>query len=248
MNNKKYEIHEFAGLVPMASQSEQSSLNTDILKNGLHDPIVLWRGKIVDGRCRQIACLLAGEKIRTKELDDSLTEDAVKSFVKSVNTRRNLTQTQKIMSACKQSLDPSEKSSMDVIAHSWGISRAILANAKYISKERPEFIDSLFNGKSVKILNADNEEIESNKITAVYAYIKRYEEQHIAENNDHAWHENTYIKTQKGKEWYYDEVKELKLKHKDVKVKMRLAELANYKFEDYSDLLTAIEKIPEIKG
>ncbi len=226
--NKKYEIHEYAGLVPMASESEQSSLNTDILDNGLHDPIVLWKGKIVDGRCRQIACLLAGEKIRTKELDSSLSEDAVKSFVKSVNTRRNLTQTQKIMSACRQSIDPSEKLSMDAISHSWGISRAILANAKYISKERPEFIEPLFNGKSVKILNSDNEEIESNKVTAIYAYIKR-DKENVEEENIHAWHEDSFINTQKGKEWYYDQIRNNKIK--DVPTKIMIAELANYKFK-----------------
>ncbi len=228
MENINYEIHEYAGLVPMASEEEQTSLTNDIRLNGLREPIVLWKGEIVDGRCRQIACKINGERIRTKELDDSLTDEEVKIFVKSINTRRNLTSTQKVMSACRQSLDPSVKLTIKEIAKSWGITETLLKNAKYIAKNRPEFIDPLFNGKSVVIVNSKGLEITSNKVTAIYAFVKR-ENESVSENNDHAWHENTYIKTQKGKEWYYDAINKNKIK--DIPTRMMIAELANYKFK-----------------
>ena len=116
----------------------------------------------------------------------------------------------------------------DQIAKSWGIGEGTLKNARYIAKEKPEFIDPLFNGKTVTIENAEGKKIESNKITAIYAFLKRKEES-VAENTDHAWVEDSYIKTQAGKEWYYRQLEEIGIIG-EKKTKMLIAELANYKF------------------
>ena len=55
--SKALPIHEYAGLVPMASEKEQVALTIDIKANGLREPILLWRGEVVDGRCRMKSCL-----------------------------------------------------------------------------------------------------------------------------------------------------------------------------------------------
>lgn len=223
-----FEVNEeLAGLVPMATDVEQAVLTRDIADNEQRDPIVLWQGKVVDGRCRQKALVTLGKHILYKELDDSLTEDDVRIFVKSVNTRRNLTMTQKILSACRESLLPGSKS-ISKIAKSWGIGEGTLKNARYIAKERPEFIDPLFNGKTVTIENVDGKRIESNKITAIYAFLKRKEES-IVEDTEHAWEESSFIKTQSGKEWYYKQIEAIGVIG-EIKTKMLIAELANYKF------------------
>ncbi len=223
----KIEAHEYAALVPMASLDEQAALTKDIKENGLREPIVLWRGKIVDGRCRQMACNTVGERIRFKELDDSLDDNAVKAFVKSVNTRRNLTQTQKIMSACRESLDANSRKIQDV-ADSWGISKRILENARMIAKNRPEFIDPLFNGKSVTITDRDGNDLLSNKVSAVYSYVKKGID-NASEDNQFGWKDDGAINTQLGKEWYYEQLVEID-RIGPVKMKMLLTELANYKF------------------
>ncbi len=223
---KTYPIHEFAALVPMASLDEQAALNKDILENGLHEPIMLWGGQVVDGRCRQIACKLAGEKIRIKDLDSNLTEEEVKTFVKSVNIRRNLTFTQKVIVACKSSLEPDSKRSVKDTAATWGISKPILDNARFIARERPEFVKPLFDGKSVNIINKDGQEVQSNKITAIFAYCKRSEEN--GERIDtHAWNVDSEIKTQRGKEWYYNQQKDI---NNNKLMRILISELANFKF------------------
>ena len=219
--------HKLAGVVPMASDTEQALLTEDIKKNGLREPITLYRGEIVDGRCRQIACLLSGTRIMAKELDDDLTEDEVRIFVKSVNTRRNLTSTQKIMSACRESLRPGSGTVKDV-AKAWGVSKTILDNARYIVRVRPEFLDPLFNGQGVTIIDSNGKKTVSTKVSAIYAYLRR-EEQAVKEDTQHGWDENAYIKTQAGKEWYYKQVK-MADSIGSVKYKMLVAELANYKF------------------
>lgn len=223
---------KLAGIVPMALPAEQAALTNDLMNSGQKDPIVLWKGEVVDGRCRQKALVTIGKEILYRELDSSLTEEEVKVFVKSVNIRRNLTTTQKIISACRESMVPGS-ASIVAIAKSWGIGDKTLKNARYIARERPEFIDPLFNGKTVKIENAEGKSIESNKITAIYAFLKRKEE-NVAENTDHAWVEDSYIKTQAGKEWYYRQLEEIGIIG-EKKTKMLIAELANYKFMKEND-------------
>lgn len=222
-----FEINEeLAGLVPMADDVEQAVLTQDIADNQQQDPIVLWRGKVIDGRCRQKALIMLEQHILYRELDDELTEDEVRIYVKSVNTRRNLTHTQKVMSAVRDSLRPNSKSN-SIIAKAWGISEGLLKNGKFIAKQRPEFIQPLFNGNSVNITSAEGFETTSNKISTIYASIKR-ELEFAVEDKEHAWSDDAAINTQKGKEWYYDFIKKNEIK--DIPTKMALVELANYKF------------------
>ena len=215
-----------AGLVPMASDAEQAVLMADIRDNEQRDAIVLWRGEVVDGRCRQKALTTLGKHILYKELDNSLTEDEVKIFVKSVNTRRNLTPTQKVMIACRESMHPSSTKALAAIAKSWGISKEILGNARFIVKEKPEWEEALFNGGAVAVIDKNGAEKYTNKVTTIYAYLKRLSEA-VEEDDIHAWKEDSYIKTQAGKEWYYEQVANME---QTVKTKMLIAELANYKF------------------
>lgn len=220
---------KLAGLVPMASEAEQAVLMADIKDSEQRDPIVLWRGEVVDGRCRQKALTTLGRHMLYRELADSLTEDEVRVFVKSVNTRRNLTSTQKVMSACRESLREGETRAVAIIAKTWGISRDILGNARFIAKENPDMAETLFNGGSVEIIDANGKAKLTNKVTTIYAYLKKLSEA-VEEDNQYAWQEDTYIKTQAGKEWYYTQVSSLDSQTDILRVKMLLAELANYKF------------------
>ena len=232
--DRQFEVHDYAALVPMANAVEQDALTKDIKDHGLREPIVLWRGKVVDGRCRLKACKALGERIRIKELDDELDDAAVKAFVKSVNTRRNLTTTQKIMSACRVSLDKDNTLKLQDIAESWGISFSILKNARFIANNAPEYIIPLFNGEAVNIYDAKGNYITTNKITAVWAHIKRKLE-NVKEDDRHGWEEDSYIKTQAGKDWYYEQIRIANEVGGDMTYKQLVAELANYKFEGELD-------------
>ena len=228
---KTYPINEdLAGLVPMANEAEQLILKNEIKEeNGLLLPVVLWRGHIIDGRCRQKACVELDIEMLVEELDPELSYDEVARKVKGYNSRRNLTPTQKVMAACRQSLKPSCKLSTIEVAKTWGISRDILGNARFITQERPEWAETLFNGGAVEIIDYQGNPKLSNKITTIYAYLKKLSEA-VVEDSQHAWQEDTYIKTQAGKEWYYTQVSSLDSQTDILRVKMLLAELANYKF------------------
>ena len=224
---------KLAGLVPMATIDEQIALTSDIEASGQRDPIVLWKGEVVDGRCRQLALVTLGRHIMYKELSDSLDEDEVKVFVKSVNTRRNLTSTQKVIAACKQSFEPDCKKSIEDIAKSWGIGREVLKNSRYIYKNMPMIIEPLFNGKSIPITR-NGKEISTNKITTIYAYIKKIEEdtKMIQENG---WKEDTAILTQEGKEWFYEKMASRNIPNDNYLARKDYMEFANIKFPKNED-------------
>jgi len=228
---------ELAGLVPMASEAEQAALTQDIKVNGLREPIVLWKGKVIDGRCRQKSCEIAGKPLMSRELPDHVTEAEARIFVKSVNTRRNLTHTQKVISACKESMRP-ESDSVLKIAKAWGIGKAILNNARYIYREANHLIEPLFNGEAVAIVGANGKATTTSKVSAVYASVKRHKEA-VTPVEPHGWMEDSYITTQAGKDWYYSIVSNVE----DTRARMALADYANilYACTDIQALTSTIE-------
>lgn len=219
----KFEAHLYAALVPMASDAEQASLTEDIRTNGLREPIILWKGKIVDGRCRQKACLVANMQLSYVELEDELPDEEVALLVKSLNTRRNLTHTQKVMVAAKESMKAGTSTKKQ--AKLWSVSEVLVKNARWLIRNYSEVADSLFNGKSVELKNGNT----SNKVSTIYAHYKELYED-IQEDTEHGWEEDTYIETQTGKNWYYKQIAMINAGD-NTRAKMLIAELANYKFK-----------------
>ena len=59
------EAHSAAAMFPMMSADELQALAADIEAHGLVEPVVLFEGKILDGRNRVKACELAGVRVDT---------------------------------------------------------------------------------------------------------------------------------------------------------------------------------------
>lgn len=89
-------IHPLADLVPSMTDEEYVALRDDIAEHGLRDEIVLYEGKVLDGRHRLRAC-------RYTDIEPRFTDyegEEPASFVLSHNLhRRNLTASQKAMLA-----------------------------------------------------------------------------------------------------------------------------------------------------
>src|SRR5262249_13857461 len=91
-------FHPLADIFPLLEGEEFKTLVEDIRSNGLHEPIVLYQGQILDGRNRQRACLEAGIEPRFKQYSGS---DPL-AFIVSLNlTRRHLNESQRAMVAAK---------------------------------------------------------------------------------------------------------------------------------------------------
>jgi len=90
------EYHPLANLFPLLGETELQTLSDDIRDNGLNVPITMYEGKILDGRNRHAACILAGV---APAFTDFEGHDPV-TFVVSTNLhRRHLTTGQRAMIA-----------------------------------------------------------------------------------------------------------------------------------------------------
>jgi hypothetical protein len=88
----KYEFHLIADILPLMSKEELEVLAADIKANGLQVPIVLYQGKVLDGRNRYLACLQIGYEPTFTEYTGN---DPLAHSLSLNLRRRNLTTGQK---------------------------------------------------------------------------------------------------------------------------------------------------------
>lgn len=162
-----YEVHPLANMVPMATLEEQAALEDDIRANGQLHPIKLYRGRIVDGRCRTLACLELGVQPATVNLSNNMTLDEVATYVKSENTRRNLNIAQKAIIAAKAAAANPNINYKDACV-TWGIKANDFYAGKYILAHNAGYAAALFKGNTVPINNRK----QSRSPQVVYNFLK----------------------------------------------------------------------------
>lgn len=92
------QAHPLANIFPLLDGDEFAALAEDISEHGLREPVVLYEGKILDGRNRYRACRAAGIDCRFETFDG---DDAL-AFVISLNLkRRHLSESQRAHVAAK---------------------------------------------------------------------------------------------------------------------------------------------------
>jgi ParB-like chromosome segregation protein Spo0J len=96
----EYESHPAAMLFPLMTGKEFEALVEDIRAHGLREAIVLYGGKILDGRNRALACIEAGVAPIYRDFSDynegATTDSDAVNFVISANIhRRHLTPRQR---------------------------------------------------------------------------------------------------------------------------------------------------------
>lgn len=88
----RYESHRLSEFFPLLEGEAYAALVDDIRHNGLQQPVVLFEGKILDGRNRYRACIEAGVECRFETYSD----DDPAGYVISLNVqRRHLSTSQK---------------------------------------------------------------------------------------------------------------------------------------------------------
>jgi hypothetical protein len=65
----KMEFHKYC-FFPVANQRTLNTMADDIARHGLVEPIMLYEGKILDGRCRFLACEMAEVEPHFVEFED----------------------------------------------------------------------------------------------------------------------------------------------------------------------------------
>lgn len=150
MEIQQKEYHELSNVFPLLEGPEFDALVADIKAYGLENPIVLYDGKILDGRNRFRACNEA-EVVAKFTLFDGADP---KLFVLRQNVlRRNLTKSQKAVYAVEYILPDIEAEGLkrkgDVVRSTEragevvGVGNSYVANAKKIKKHAPEVFELL---------------------------------------------------------------------------------------------------------
>ncbi len=98
---KRLEFHPLANIFPMLEPKDLMALADDIFTHSLREAIVTYQGKILDGRNRYQACLMAGVPPRFEEFDDDADDAALDLVVSSNLHRRHLTDDQRAFAAAK---------------------------------------------------------------------------------------------------------------------------------------------------
>lgn len=99
MLKQSYEVHPAATLFPMMTEDEYKGLKQDIADNGQHEDIIVWCGKLIDGRNRLRACEELGRQPEIAELDEET--DPWKYVISHNLHRRHLTSSQRSSVAAK---------------------------------------------------------------------------------------------------------------------------------------------------
>jgi hypothetical protein len=91
------EFHEAANIFPLMNWRDYQALKSDVAENGLKEAIVVYKGKIIDGRHRYRACIELGIEPKFREWDEN---GSLIAFVVSMNLhRRHLTTSQRAIVA-----------------------------------------------------------------------------------------------------------------------------------------------------
>ena len=99
INGVAYPVHPAALLFPLLDGKEREQLVRDVRKRGVREPVVIWRGQLLDGRNRVEAARQANAPIPVRQLDDDVDPFG---FVLSANAfRRHMTASQLAMTCAR---------------------------------------------------------------------------------------------------------------------------------------------------
>lgn len=163
---KTYKNHPLSEIFPLIEDHNLEKMVEDIERNGLQNPIVLYEGKILDGRNRYKACQIAGlDPIFSEHQGDPL------SFVLSANLhRRHLTESQRAMIAGKISNLVNGQKTSSANLQSTAISQSEAAAKMKVSTRSVASAKKILNEAPDKLVK----EVESGKksVSAALAELK----------------------------------------------------------------------------
>jgi ParB-like chromosome segregation protein Spo0J len=106
MESTEIPAHEFAQMFPLRPGKPLDDLAASIREHGLKEEIVVYQGKVLDGRRRQTACRKAGVKPLYREFGSRATDGISPlefSFAVNYHRRDDLTVAEKAIAAAKYS-------------------------------------------------------------------------------------------------------------------------------------------------
>jgi len=157
-----FEYSELSTVFPSFQGDEEfTHLVNSIKSEGLLEPIVIWKGKIVDGRHRHLACKEARVQPEYTYLPDDWSLDKVKNRVVALNVlRRHLTTGQRALVAAAlatmtvggdrksdQRQNSADDKSNKQVGDQLNVSHQSVKTAKNIKKDTPDLAEKVNKGQ-----------------------------------------------------------------------------------------------------
>jgi ParB-like nuclease domain len=137
------EPYPLAAIFPELPAEELRQLAQDIKERGQIEPIILYKGLILDGRNRYKACQMVGVKPRFEEFNPKAAKRSPEEFVLSLNLRRRHLSTGQKAAIALEWADQLELSPRSSGAKTTGRPRgAVLEAAKHIGIERQRVFEA----------------------------------------------------------------------------------------------------------
>jgi hypothetical protein len=142
------EVHPAAELFPMMDRAALEALKDDIRREGvLHNPIVLWPdGRLIDGRNRREACMIAGVTPEYVEFDG---DDPVAYIISENINRRHMNKGQRAMVVAKLYPEPTayKRGGSDSLKiKELAITGGYLSRARTVLGYAPELVSAVKDG------------------------------------------------------------------------------------------------------
>jgi len=158
MNIKDLTLHELAETTPLMVTEQYEALKADIEANGQIDPILVYKGKIIDGRHRWLILQeLEAEVITVATLSSKLTYEQLSSIVLSKEMRRHETVSQLAIRAWKEYIKDTKANTLSGVATKYGVALTHVKRANKIGGEkkthykRLDILEHLMEGKKINV-------------------------------------------------------------------------------------------------
>jgi hypothetical protein len=137
------EPYPLAGIFPELPAEELHRLAQDIKERGQMEPIILYKGQILDGRNRYKACQMVGVQPRFEEFNPKAAKRSPEEFILSRNLRRRHLSTGQKAAIALEWADQLELGPRSENAKTTGRPRgALLEAAKHIGIERQRVFEA----------------------------------------------------------------------------------------------------------
>ena len=219
-------IHPIADRNPNMPTDDYYRLTEAIKLIGITEAIILYRGKVVDGRHRyKIAKEIGLKSIPVRIIPYKTKLDTfMEKLIMAKEVRRHTTPTQK---ACKGALIYFEligsdgKKNQTVVAKDTQVSLRLLKYAIYLYKYNRDYFDELYKGNAIKIKNNFTTRLE-----VIVQHVKEKQKEGITKDNQIIEVSETYLEDEfviNGRKKFYENV----LKESN-NLKLTVKDLADY--------------------
>ena len=181
MQVDQVEIHELAHLTPTMTKEDFTRLKLSIKEHGQENPIMLYRGKCIDGRHRVKVLRELGIELVTYESENSqLSIDDVRDKILHVyENRRHETPTQKAIMAWREYQrlrELGEKIGQGEVADWMGTTIKQLGRAKQLDEVAgKDIVELLFQGNRINI-GTEAHPNNTDSLSSLINYFKKHRE------------------------------------------------------------------------